>query len=158
MTLPHLHPHFGTATQYAHAMGDTQEILEDDDTEKARQGKRLAKAKDRIEELEAELSYIRREANQQKAKADPDPDTIWLMAHNAIEQGVSPPPRANLEAEVERLREANRYLKYAEGEIRSIDPSYLPEGGRAHWKDALAALKAGQVQSALDAAEDGDHE
>jgi chromosome segregation ATPase len=131
-------------------MDDTQEIPEDDDTEKARQGKRLAKAKDRIEELEeaiAETLFSLDHSDMGSAR-----DTL-RAALGEVEREVR--SRQELEAEIGQMRSKLQVCH------RVLDNIHRVTAETTVRQDAIqgkAEIQEVLESSELPLAEDGDHE
>jgi len=127
---PYRNPTLEAYARAERAMDDTQEISEDDDTEKARQGRKLAKMQDRVEHLEE----IIQEQNEQIGE---------LREENQ-----------RLETEVERLREmceqAEAYIRsWKTDDGKDICADDLGWAARGEWEKLNVSLDA------LAAAEDG---
>ena len=122
MTLPHLHPHFGKGSALNEAMSD---IEEDDDTEKARQGKRLAEAQDRIEKLETMVARLAGHVHEAQEMHDVHAGGLVDEAREVLdgEEGPHLKNITDLAGEVERLREA---ISKSKAELENVGQAGRP--------------------------------
>jgi hypothetical protein len=126
-------------------MSDTQEIPEDDDTEKARQGRKLAKAQDRIEKLETMVARLAGHAHEAQELHDVHAGGLVDEAREVLdgEEGPHLENITDLADEVERLREGLRDCRQLADELQG---------------DAYGVTPADihrRAEIALDGAEDG---